>query len=99
MTYEFDRSQDALFVRLFGSLDIKSSPVLEEALEPELDALASLTIDFKMVDYISSMGLRLLLALRKRLTKQGSDMHVINVHGAVKDVFDDTGFTEIFEMD
>lgn len=97
MTYAIEQDGDSLLVRVAGHIDLNSSPVLEDALTPRLDGVQLLTIDLAQVDYISSMGLRLLLALQKRMTKQGS-MLVANAGGAVLELFEETGFSEILTL-
>lgn len=97
MTYEVTKDDGALTVRVTGHLDINSSPELERAIEPELDGVTDLTVDLANVDYVSSMGLRLLLSWQKRMFKQGS-MRVVNVSEEVRDLFDQTGFTDILDI-
>ena len=97
MVHAFERDGNALTVRLQGRLDIKSSPELEAELMPQLEGVSSLAIDLAQVDYVSSMGLRLLLALQKRMTKQG-DMRVVNVADSVMELFDETGFSDILTI-
>ena len=43
------------------------------------------------------MGLRLLLSWQKRMFKQG-DMHIVNVSEEIMTLFDETGFTEIIDI-
>lgn len=97
MTYMIEQEGDSLMVRVAGHIDINSSPVLEDALNSRLEGIRSLTIDLAQVDYISSMGLRLLLALQKRMSKQGS-MLVTNAGGAVLELFEETGFSDILTL-
>ena len=97
MAYTFDRDGSALTVRVIGHLDIKTSPELEKALDPQLEGIEKLTIDLAQVDYVSSMGLRLLLALQKCMAKQGS-LLVTNVCPEVMDLFVETGFSEILTI-
>lgn len=97
MRYSIARDGGALNVRVWGRLDVNSSPELEEALEQELDDMMDLTVDLAHVDYVSSMGLRLLLAWQKRMFKQGA-MHVINVSEEVMTILEETGFTEILDI-
>ena len=97
MTYTIERDGETLAVRVWGRLDINTTPVLDEALKKELYDVTDLTIDLAGVDYVSSMGLRLLLALQKRMFKQGS-MRVINVPEEVMKLFVETGFTEILDI-
>ncbi len=97
MGHTFDQSGDCLTVHVDGKLDITSSPALEEQLAPQLEGVGLLILDLARVDYVSSMGLRLLLALQKRMAKQGA-MRVANVNPQVMDLFEETGFSEILTI-
>ena len=97
MTYTIAKDGSALTVRIIGRLDVNSSPVLDKALSPELDGITDFTIDFAQVECVTSMGLRLLLSWQKRMFKQG-DMHIVNVSEGIMPLFDETGFTEIIDI-
>lgn len=97
MSHEIIRDGDHLTVRVYGRLDVKTSPELEDELKPQLDGVSSLTVDLAQVDYVSSMGLRLLLVLQKRMAKQGS-MLVVNVRPEIMELFDDSGFANILSI-
>lgn len=97
MTYAIDRDGGALTVTVQGHLDVNSSPKLEKAVELELDGATDLTVDLAQVDYISSMGLRLLLSWQKRMFKQGT-MRVVNVSEEVMELFEATGFSQILDI-
>ena len=81
-----------------GRLDTATTPAAEAELKDKLDGITELTLDFKSLDYISSSGLRLLLALQKKMNKQGS-MTVINSNEAVKEIFEVTGFSDILTIE
>ena len=87
-----------LTVALEGRLDTTTAPELEEALKGSLDGVDDLTMDFGGLEYISSAGLRILLATQKIMTKQGK-MRVTNVNEVVMDVFDVTGFADILTIE
>lgn len=97
MTYTMSQDDTSLVLRLMGRLDAATSPELEEALMPRLEGITSLTIDLAGVDMVSSMGLRLLLAFNKRMSKQG-EMRISGAQGQVLDLFEDTGFADIFML-
>lgn len=97
MTYTILEGDGTLVVRAEGPLDSKGAPELEEGLEGKLDDVTGLTVDLWGVSYVSSLGLRLLLSLQKRMFKQGT-MRVINVREEVMDLLDATGFTEIMDV-
>ena len=75
-----------------GRVDTITSPELEAAVQ--LDGVEELVFDLANVDYISSAGLRVLLASQKKMT--GKVMKIANAKPAVKEVFDITGFSDIF---
>ncbi|MBQ1303262.1 MAG: STAS domain-containing protein [Firmicutes bacterium] len=87
-----------LTVALEGRLDTTTAPELEEALKDALEKVDDLTMDFSGLEYISSAGLRVLLATQKIMNKQGA-MRVINVNEVVMDVFDVTGFADILTIE
>ncbi|MBQ3390155.1 MAG: STAS domain-containing protein [Firmicutes bacterium] len=87
-----------LTVALEGRLDTTTAPELEEALKGSLDGVDDLTMDFGGLEYISSAGLRILLATQKIMNKQGK-MRVTNVNEVVMDVFDVTGFADILTIE
>ena len=57
---------EAVFT-LEGRLDTITAPELERELKGSLEGVSSLTLDFEKLDYISSAGLRVLLAVHKLL--------------------------------
>ena len=75
-----------------GRVDTITSPELEAAIV--LDGVEELVFDLSSVDYISSAGLRVLLSAQKKMA--GKSMKIANAKPAVKEVFDITGFTDIF---
>ena len=54
-----DKKQDLLTVYPVGRLDSETSPKLLRQLEPEMEGIEHVIIDFTQVDYISSGGMRL----------------------------------------
>ena len=55
-------------------------------------------MDFEKLEYISSAGLRVLLATHKKLSELGG-MKIKNVCSDIMDVFEITGFNEILEIE
>ena len=75
-----------------GRVDTITAPELEAAVVA--DGLDELVFDLAAVDYISSAGLRVLLASQKKMA--GRRMLIKNACASVKEVFDITGFSDIF---
>ena len=97
MTITKETSGKTLTVKLDGRLDTITSPDLEQALS-DLAGVAHLVLDFEKITYISSAGLRVLLALQKRMSKQG-DMVVQHVDKMVMEVLEMSGFVDILTIE
>ena len=87
-----------LSIALIGRLDTVTSPQLQEVLDNSLNGITSLVFDFAKLDYISSAGLRVLLATNKKMVKSG-EMKIRNVNDVVQEVFDMTGFADILNIE
>jgi anti-sigma B factor antagonist len=87
-------------VTVSGRIDHDTSPQLEQTLEKLIDAgTYNLVIDLENVEYISSRGLRALLAARKDARRWNrGDVRLANVQGYIRETFDLVGFTQLFEM-
>lgn len=87
-----------LTVCVSGRLDTNTAPQLEAELSGALDGVSELILDFGALDYISSAGLRILLALQKRMKRQGT-MKVTHVNEIVGEIFEVTGFSDILTIE
>lgn len=93
-----EQSANALNIALVGRLDTVTSPALAAEVSAEaLDGITALTLDFSELEYISSAGLRVLLAAQKIMNKQGS-MVVKNVNNTIMEVLEITGFVDILTI-
>ncbi len=82
---------------LEGRLDTTTSPMLEAELKESMEGITELIFNFEKLDYISSAGLRILLAAQKIMNKQGS-MVVKSVNNVISEVFEVTGFSDILTV-
>lgn len=87
-----------LSVTLSGRLDTTTAPELEAELGVSLSGITKLTFDFAALEYLSSAGLRVLLATQKTMNKQGS-MVIKNVNETIAEIFEVTGFSEILTIE
>lgn len=83
---------------LEGRLDTTTSPKLEAELKHSLNDVTELIFDFAKLEYLSSSGLRILLAAQKVMNKQGT-MIVRNVNEVILDIFEVTGFVDILTIE
>ncbi len=91
------QNEKSLTVAVKGRIDTSTAPTLEEELKNSLDGVESLTFDFTGVEYISSAGLRVMLATQKIMNRQG-EMEIIGVNDTVMEIFDVTGFSDIIKI-
>ena len=91
--------QDAtLTLALEGRLDTLTSSQLDAEIQGKLDGITSLVFDFAKLAYISSAGLRILLAAQKIMNKQGS-MVIKTAGPEIREIFDVTGFSDILTLE
>ena len=81
-----------------GRLDTTTAPQLEAVINSDLGGVTSLVLDFEALEYISSAGLRVLLAAQKIMNRQGK-MVIRNVNDDIREVFDITGFADILTIE
>ena len=87
-----------LEIAVEGRLDTMTAPELEAELNQSMNGADSLVFDFSKLDYISSAGLRVLLAAHKVMSKQDG-MKVTHVNEIVAEVFEVTGFSDILTIE
>lgn len=93
------KEKDALVVSLKGRLDAVTSPVLEKDLtELMAGAENTLVVDLGDLDYISSAGLRVLLATTKKLKGKQGKLLLASLKNVVKEVFEISGFSAIIPI-
>ena len=86
-----------LDIALTGRLDTTTAPALEAEVSTALAGVTELAFDFAQLEYISSAGLRVLLAAQKTMNRQGK-MTVRNVNSDIAEVFEITGFSDILTI-
>ena len=87
-----------LNIALEGLLDTTTAAQLEEELKRSWDGVTELILDFQALDYLSSAGLRVILAAQKVMNRQGR-MVVRHVNESIMEVFELTGFVDILTIE
>lgn len=84
---------------LDGRLDTASAVQCEKDLQPLKDfSDKEIVIDCSRLEYISSSGLRLFLALRKDVQAKGGQLVVEHISEDIRQVFTITGFFKLFDI-
>ena len=84
-------------ISLEGRLDSNTTPEFEKELT-SLDEIENLVLDFEKLEYISSAGLRIILALQKIMNGQ-RNMVIKNSNDNIKEIFEITGFSDILTLE
>jgi anti-sigma B factor antagonist len=90
---------DIQIITLSGRMDAYSSNDVERQLNSLLDAnQVNIILNLTGLEYISSSGLRVLLAALKKSRKASGDVRLAAMRPYVKEVFDIAGFTQLFKI-
>lgn len=98
MNIRVTKENETLIIELEGRLDTTTAPQLEETLNTEIANHKKLILDFAQLTYISSAGLRVLLATQKVMNRQG-EMKILHVNETIMEVFKVTGFADILTIE
>lgn len=98
MEIQKEQRGNELVIKIEGRLDTLSALGLETELIRNLGETETLIFELGSLGYISSAGLRVLLAAQKVMNKQGN-MIVKNVNESVHEIFEITGFVDILTIE
>ena len=102
MEFSSQRLVDVFVATPVGQIDHPNAERLKQALAPILETAAtskqSLVLDFTRVEYISSMGLRVLLIAAKQLRAQNARVAVAALQPVVMEIFDIARFNHVLEV-
>ena len=86
-------------VEFEGHLDTNTAPEAQERLDGLQDGgVQKILVSFEKLDYISSAGLRVLLATAKRLGASGGSLRICGLNETVSEVFEISGFSVILSV-
>ena len=93
------RDGHAVVVEVEGRIDGATAGDLENSMMAEIvDTDKVVVCDLNGVSYVSSAGLRAILVVAKRLSKQAVEFSICGLNGPVAEVFHISGFDRIFKV-
>lgn len=101
MEVTIESQETTKIVHLKGRLDLAGGEVVEKSLqEIQSESLENVTviIDFQDVHYISSSGLRVVVAAFNYIDDQQGKMILCGMDIGVMEVFEFAGLTDVFEI-
>lgn len=91
-------NEKELTITVVGEIDTTTAPDFENEILNEMDKFDSLIIDFNELEYISSAGLRVLVATEKKIQPQGIPS-LIKVNAPIKEILVTSGFDKIINIE
>lgn len=89
----------AVVIHIDGDLTTSSSPEVQSEIDEILGELAAnVILNLEKVNFVASTGLRVILALGKRLSSAGYALVVCSMNGTTRSVFDVSGFSRLFPV-
>ncbi|MBR5420215.1 MAG: STAS domain-containing protein [Lachnospiraceae bacterium] len=94
-----NRENEIIVLAVEGRVDTNTSPELQDRILKSFQKGNELIMDFEELEYISSAGLRALLLGHKTAMSKGGSMTIRNVNEDVMEIFEDTGFSDILDIE
>ena len=86
-------------ITLKGRLDTVNAVKFQQEIEAlSLGDGAKVVVDCEALEYISSSGLRAFISLLKKTQKKGGSVQLLHLTPNVKEVFDMTAFSQLFDL-
>jgi anti-sigma B factor antagonist len=82
-----------------GKLTVQTSPDLQDVIAHVDEKACDIDIDLSEVTYISSAGLRVLVAAEKLAVRRGGALRLLHPQESVMEVFDMTGLANVFTIE
>ena len=99
MNIEMRELKHVSVVKVSGRVDSSTAPDLEKSLQNLLDSERNhIALDLQATDYMSSAGLRVLVAMHKATKKNGGGLCLAQPSVRVNEVLDLAGLTPVFTV-
>ena len=102
MEFSSLRLADVVIAAPSGRIDHASAEAFQVALEPILVATAamggSVVLDLSAVDYVSSVGLRVVMMAAKHLRARKARIAVVSLQPVVREIFEIARFNHVVEL-
>jgi len=97
MKVNIEQQEHETLISIEGRLDTMHAAEFERAANQiKESSMEKVILDCTQLSYISSSGLRIFLSLQKAATTKKGLLIVRNMNDTIKEIFDMTGFTNLF---
>lgn len=99
MKTTLEEKDGVVTVKLEGRMDTTATSEAETVLHPLFECRnKDIVVDCSGLEYISSSGLRLFLNLLLETQPAGNHVYISGMSDFMQEVFDTTGFSELFDF-
>ena len=100
MSIKVNRNEEIIVIIPDCKLDTNGSADLQNVIDGifKEEANAKIAVDFSLVPFISSAGLRVLSLAMKKTKAAGGSLELRNVSDFIREVFNTTGFSSIMKI-
>ena len=99
LNIEIRKEDGTLTVYPEGMINTNTAGEFKERLNEIPDDAGKVIVDLEKLKYISSAGLRVILGLHNRIEKGGGELIFTNVNNVIREVFEDTGFSDFLTIE
>lgn len=99
MELNIAQASDKATITIAGKLSVATSPELETAVRGLPESIANVEMDLTDLEYISSAGLRVLVATEKLCASRSGKMRLLHPNAEVSEVFEMTGLADVFTIE
>jgi anti-sigma B factor antagonist len=94
-----DEKGEIKYLTLRGRIDTNTSTELEQKITDLLDTGSQkILINLGEIDFISSAGLRVLLATAKKLNSSSGELRICSLNEVTEEIFEVSGFSSILNV-
>lgn len=99
LSINFVTKDNTLIVKLDGKINTATSSTLEKELNKYINDATDVVMDFEKTTYISSSGIRVLLATEQQMDEKNGSFKVIHVNDDIMEIFELVGFTDMVQVE
>lgn len=90
--------ENITLVAIKGQINSKTANYLQEQLRPIIQSNTHIILDMHDVDFISGLGMRILLTIDRLIKHQNNKIIFVKVITEVKDIMNVTGYINYFTL-
>lgn len=99
MTINVERDFELVNLEITGRLDTTTAPNLEAVINELSEDTKELVFDMAGLEYISSAGIRVMLASYKKMNLNQGIMRIEKANDMVREIFEMTGLSRMLEQE